>query len=722
MRFFLYLLIFLFAVTIGNSQITTIAQKHVKSYGPEISKGGEFIYEVASDELGILYFATDKGVVVYDGETWDIVSIKEAGVSSLQYDSIQDRLWIGGFGNFGYLIKHPYTRYKYICLSDSVSKARPFKQVWQVLLTNDKVTFVADDRHFVVQGDVVTERIMKNTFVYEVEGIEYYSKKAPGGGLFILQENELKKIWNQSPLTYESTFQVFKLNDNNHLLFTPYDGVYIHHLPTNRVSPYLQKLNKLMIDNSFYHAYSLSDSILAIGTWASGLIITDLKANKIQQITMETGLLSNGVSDIKPDGFGKLWVATDYGVSVIDIKSALPELSIRKEVKPQTLIISLSISNDSIIYWPKSDSLMTFERSPAYMQINIATPAIAYMADHKYLVQLEGYDSSWHVSDNLNFEKYAQLPNGMYTFKAKSLVDGKELPEAFFSFTVKEPWYSSLVDASRYIGVSVVFVSLLIFLLTYNLRASRNELSKLVSEKTSALESHQQKLIEMNKSLVDTNDELDTFLYRSSHDLVGPVKSIKGLLMLMKMPEEDYRTYLPLIENRINRLELILSEINVYVKNVKQVPIKLEFFLKSLVEETWAEVEFIPEAKRINFEIYIDEQVSVESDRERWKMIMSNLLVNAIKYHDPSKQNQFIKVITRKENSYLIVLIEDNGQGIKKEHQDRLFEMFYRANTNSEGTGLGLFLVKKVVDSMKGTIHIDSEYLAGTKVTIKVPA
>jgi signal transduction histidine kinase len=723
MRFLLYLLVFLFAVTIGCfSQIATIAKKHVKSYGPELSKGGEFIYEVASDDLGVLYFATDKGVVVYDGETWEVFSIKDTITPSLEYDSIRQRLWVGGYGNFGYLIKDSYKRYQYICLSDTVFKARPFKQVWQILPSANKVTFMSEDRHFVIHDDVVTEREMKNTYVYEVGGIEYFSELGSSKGLSILQGNELRKIWNQSPLKYESTFQIFALDKNNHLLFTPYDGVFIHHLPTNKVSRYTEKLNQLMLDNEFYHAYPLSDSILAIGTWKHGVVITDLKGNLVEQVTMNNGVLSNGVSDIIPDGFGKLWAATDYGISVIDIKATQPKLSIRGAKRPQTIITSLVINNDSTIYWPTSESPMIFERSPAYLQINMATPAISYMADHKYIVRLEGYDSGWHVSDNPNFEKYAKLPNGLYTFKAKSLVDGKELPEVFFSFRVNEPWYSSLADAIRYIGVSIVFVALLIFVLTYNLRVSRNELSKLVSEKTRAIESQQLKLIEMNKSLVDTNDELDTFLYRSSHDLVAPVKSIKGLLMLMKMPNENSQTYIPMMEDRINRLELILSEINIYVKNVKQAPIKSAFLLRNLIEEIWSEVEFIPEAKKINFEIYINEHVRVESDRDRWKMIISNLLVNAIKYHDATKQNQFIKVTTRKENGYLYLITEDNGQGIKKEFQERLFEMFYRATTNSEGTGLGLFLVKKVVDSMKGTIHIESEFTVGTKVIIKVPA
>jgi len=67
-------------------------------------------------------------------------------------------------------------------------------------------------------------------------------------------------------------------------------------------------------------------------------------------------------------------------------------------------------------------------------------------------------------------------------------------------------------------------------------------------------------------------------------------------------------------------------------------------------------------------------------------------------------------------------VVEDNGQGIKLEHQPRLFEMFYRANESSKGTGLGLFLVKKVLASLKGEVTISSTYLEGTRVEIEVPA
>jgi signal transduction histidine kinase len=111
----------------------------------------------------------------------------------------------------------------------------------------------------------------------------------------------------------------------------------------------------------------------------------------------------------------------------------------------------------------------------------------------------------------------------------------------------------------------------------------------------------------------------------------------------------------------------------------------------------------------------------LDCDHERLKMVISNLLANSIKYHNTNRPDPFIRFIGKREDEIVRIVVEDNGQGIKEEHLSRLFDMFYRANENSNGTGLGLFLVKKNVLRMNGTINIKSVYTKGTKVEITLP-
>jgi signal transduction histidine kinase len=191
----------------------------------------------------------------------------------------------------------------------------------------------------------------------------------------------------------------------------------------------------------------------------------------------------------------------------------------------------------------------------------------------------------------------------------------------------------------------------------------------------------------------------------------------------MKMSEEksEQEHYMHLMQDRIKRLEKIISEISMYVKSAKGKPIQKPFFLKELVNEVWAELEFMEGAYRITFAADIEDTFEIQSDRDRWKIVLSNLITNAIKYHDQKKEDPFIKISVIKEDQTIKVLVSDNGQGIEPKYQDRLFEMFYRATDASQGTGLGLFLVKKVVDSLRGTIQLQSDFKVGTRVEIAIP-
>ncbi len=189
----------------------------------------------------------------------------------------------------------------------------------------------------------------------------------------------------------------------------------------------------------------------------------------------------------------------------------------------------------------------------------------------------------------------------------------------------------------------------------------------------------------------------------------------------MRMSKEDNELYINLMDDRISRLENILQEINSYVKNVKRDAVRTKFNVKDLVDSVWASLEFLDNARSLRFEVAIDSGLVIESDREQWRMVINNLLTNAIKYHDTSKPSPYIKVTASAGGEEVHMVIEDNGQGIRQEHQPRLFDMFYRANEGSDGTGLGLFLVRKIVDRLGGKITLESEYGRGTTVHIRIP-
>ncbi|MFZ6012849.1 MAG: sensor histidine kinase [Bacteroidota bacterium] len=220
--------------------------------------------------------------------------------------------------------------------------------------------------------------------------------------------------------------------------------------------------------------------------------------------------------------------------------------------------------------------------------------------------------------------------------------------------------------------------------------------------------------------LKKTNQELDKFLYSASHDLRAPIASILGLTYLGKVElgEEKARMYMGLIEERIKKLDLVIFDILSLARS-KKFELKIETIdLNKLVDETVADVKFNKGAAAITLEYERSDSNVFQSDYSQMKIILSNLMANAVKYHNVAQHYPFIRIIFRRTNEKVEITVEDNGQGIPKESIPKIFEMFYRASEGTEGTGLGLYIVKEALSKIKGTIFVQSQYGKGSAFTI----
>jgi signal transduction histidine kinase len=100
--------------------------------------------------------------------------------------------------------------------------------------------------------------------------------------------------------------------------------------------------------------------------------------------------------------------------------------------------------------------------------------------------------------------------------------------------------------------------------------------------------------------------------------------------------------------------------------------------------------------------------------------ILQNLIENAIKYQQPGEP--FVSIVINKIRDNINISVEDNGQGIHPDHQPRIFDMFFRANNNTQGTGLGLYILKRAVERLQGEISFQSKLHSGSTFTVLLPA
>ncbi len=225
-----------------------------------------------------------------------------------------------------------------------------------------------------------------------------------------------------------------------------------------------------------------------------------------------------------------------------------------------------------------------------------------------------------------------------------------------------------------------------------------------------------------NVDLEKTNTELDRFLYSTSHDLRSPILSVKGLIHIARKEatEESTINYLSMMTDRVNRLDLFISDIINYAKNSRMEITPTCVNLPDLVSSIKESCQFLEGANQIDFheEFFVPE---IMADQSRLTVVLNNLISNAVKYHNPECASRWIQVSSKRIDKHIQLIIADNGSGIEPERQSKIFDMFYRGTEQSTGSGLGLYIVKEAIEKMNGTIRVNSLPQVGTSFIILLP-
>ena len=237
------------------------------------------------------------------------------------------------------------------------------------------------------------------------------------------------------------------------------------------------------------------------------------------------------------------------------------------------------------------------------------------------------------------------------------------------------------------------------------------------------LEISQHKLLDQNENLKKINAELDSFVYRTSHDLRAPLASVLGLINVCRLDADgsNQRVYLDLMEKSISKLDNFISDIINFARNTRADISQQEVDLAALIHEALEGLKFMEGYERIDKRMEINQEAPFYSDLFRLKIICNNLISNAIKYQSPIKESPFILVKVHVNRQRALIEFKDNGRGIPHDKADKIFDMFYRASEYSKGSGLGLYIVKEVVLTLKGKISVQSQEEGGTNFMVEIP-
>ncbi|MBW3544796.1 MAG: PAS domain S-box protein, partial [Bacteroidetes bacterium] len=228
-----------------------------------------------------------------------------------------------------------------------------------------------------------------------------------------------------------------------------------------------------------------------------------------------------------------------------------------------------------------------------------------------------------------------------------------------------------------------------------------------------------------HEELTRINTDLDNFIYTASHDLRSPIVNLESLIALLNKGlseklESEHQQLLNMMTTSIARLKRTIDALTDITRIQKEDELQEKLLFEDVLNEVKLDLE--SQLQESGASLNLDLQVpSIYFVPHNLRSILYNLLSNALKYRDPDKPLQ-ISIATYAEGVYTVLSIKDNGLGISSANQKKLFSMFKRFHSHVKGSGIGLYLIKRIVENVGGKIEAESEEGVGSTFRLYILA
>ncbi len=235
----------------------------------------------------------------------------------------------------------------------------------------------------------------------------------------------------------------------------------------------------------------------------------------------------------------------------------------------------------------------------------------------------------------------------------------------------------------------------------------------------------QRELRDNNEQLTRANIDLDNFIYTASHDLKVPISNIEGLLhaLLLELPPETVHSepvqpLLSLMQDSINRFQRTIEQLTDVSKLQKEYGHVTEAVdLAAVVHAVHLDLAPLLQSTGAQLEVDVSAVPTVSFSEKNLRSVVYNLLSNAVKYRAPNRIPH-VRLHARPEGEFVVLEVQDNGLGLDAASQQKLFGMFQRFHGHVEGSGIGLYMVKKMVENASGHIAVRSELGVGSAFSV----
>ena len=230
-----------------------------------------------------------------------------------------------------------------------------------------------------------------------------------------------------------------------------------------------------------------------------------------------------------------------------------------------------------------------------------------------------------------------------------------------------------------------------------------------------------QALLQTNQQLTRANIDLDNFIYAASHDLKAPILNIEGLIEALQdqlspdhLQAEDVAYTLHLLSDSVQRFKRTIGNLTDITKLQKENSlVATPVDLAEIIAEVQLDLAPVIQEAKAQVEVDVTSCRTVYFSEKNLRSIIYNLVSNALKYRSPLR-DALVQIHCQETEEYQVLSVKDNGLGMDLTGNVQLFTMFKRFHNHVEGTGIGLYMVKKIIENAGGKITVQSKIDEGT--------
>lgn len=494
-----------------------------------------------------------------------------------------------------------------------------------------------------------------------------------------------------------------------------------------------------------------------------GLSKFNIKTNKFTSYTTAEGLTNNFINSILLDDDNNLWISTNKGLNKFDIEKANIinftkmdgiygyQFNINSSLKNKDGMMIFGSTNGITYFNPEdienpignknkvvfgdifigknkvsyNNKELILEHYDKDLSIEYFLPIYENLNNITYEYMIEGIDSNWIYVDRKSYLNIKTLEPGKYTLKMRARDGhGNLTKETSMNIRVKSPiWKTPLA----YLIYIVILLAIAFYIFNYV-----KILQNLVNHKTMKLNKQLEENKKLSEEIINNEKFKNNYFVNLSHELRTPINVITSILQLtdnmMRNKTMTYKKaegYIEIINRNCENLLKIISDI-IDSSKIETGNYKINKKNNNIVyiaEEVALNMSNFIEGKGLSLIIdpEIEEKV-ISCDETEIERCVINLLGNAVKF---TPEGGEIRVYIKEVKGYIEITIEDNGIGISKEDQEFIFKRFSQVEgngaTKATSSGIGLTLVKDIVDLHGGYIRLESELNKGSKFTIGLP-